>query len=347
MMEHKIVVKLSLMCMLMCLLAGGCGTGNVDANMSEQNITISVCTSFVESETGYRKEYQYDPNGKWIKEIQYTDDGEKIKVLKHEFKYDKCGNCIRIKTEIDDDNYRTIKYKYDEENRIIREDGNYVGGYSGTYVNYRTIGYDSNGNKNSDSGYEGSREVDFVYEFNDDGTPLKECVDKGWSDSYDKLFKYTDGRLEGVVYRFESMKADCGGVYSYDEAGKLISKRVDWGCPEEDPGIYTYQYNSEGKLERMTLEATDGYIEEYEYVYDENGRLIKNPEGEYEYASMTFHADLNKSPYGWTKLCEAYKPDSEPRVGEDYYYQFYMDSLTGVEDIWKWRYQSEENYTTE
>lgn len=78
-------MKIVLVLILANLMLYGCGAQT--ESQSDQYTTIKVCTAFVDSKTGTRIEYQYDPDGKWIKEMQYGEDGSKLAELKHEFKY--------------------------------------------------------------------------------------------------------------------------------------------------------------------------------------------------------------------------------------------------------------------
>lgn len=126
----KIVLVLILANLMLC----GCGAQT--ESKSDKYTTIKICTVFVDSKTGNRIEYQYDPNGKWIKEMQYGEDGSKLAELKHEFKYDKTGNCICIKTTKDGEEHNVVNYKYDDVDHIISEDANYNCDAGGNYISY-------------------------------------------------------------------------------------------------------------------------------------------------------------------------------------------------------------------
>lgn len=70
----------------------GCAGERKNANTMVKEITTSICISFADSKTGYKKEFEYDSDEKWIKEPN-INDGSIIKENMNESKYDKHGNC--------------------------------------------------------------------------------------------------------------------------------------------------------------------------------------------------------------------------------------------------------------
>lgn len=54
--------------------------------------------------------------------------------------------------------------------------------------------YDSSGNEKKYVGYEGFSEVDFEYQFDSDGYPIKEMIENS-TGTYEKNFEYEDENL--------------------------------------------------------------------------------------------------------------------------------------------------------
>lgn len=46
----------------------GCAGERKTGNTMEKEITIGICIPFADSKTGYKKEYEYDSDEKWIKD---------------------------------------------------------------------------------------------------------------------------------------------------------------------------------------------------------------------------------------------------------------------------------------
>ena len=102
--------------------------------------------------------------------MQYGENGSELAELKHEFKYNKVGNCICIKTLKDGEAYNAANQNCD----------------SGNYISYCDIVYDSSGNKKTYVGYEGFSVVTFEYQFDSDGYPIKERIDSDIFGTYEK-----------------------------------------------------------------------------------------------------------------------------------------------------------------
>lgn len=69
--------------------------------------------------------------------------------------------------------------------------------------------------------------------------------------------------------------------YEYNEYGELIKKiNYDWGEEQEINSIVSYEYDDRGNIVRE-VEDKDEYVTEYEYVYDEQNRLIAKIEANY------------------------------------------------------------------
>ncbi len=77
----------------------------------------------------------------------------------------------------------------------------------------------------------------------------------------------------------------------------------------------------------------------YECVYDEEGAIIKDTNGEYENSDMTFSGELTVAPYGWKKLCEACYAHPYHEEYDDYYYQLYIEKLSSRADDFSRKYE--------
>lgn len=204
----------------------------------------------------FKGDFTYADDGKLTK-IAYTDyDGTVSTVT---FTYDKRGNTVSETFYSDNYSYTHLR-EYNEKNQLIKESEIYDDGekYTVTYT------YDARGNlirEVFESSYGSGSTTEYFYD--DNNNMIKEI-----------------GPYETITYTYDAngnliLLAHSSGtnrVYTYDENGNLI--REVQTSSYSDPDVFTYEYNSDGKLIKKTSNYVDkAYVDTY--TYDSNGNLIK------------------------------------------------------------------------
>ena len=194
-------------------------------------------------------EYVYDDEGNIIKSNTYDilNDWEFIGA----YEYDDFGNVISYTVDsTDGENWLkgTIKYEYDNNNRIIKKNG----------FDYT---YDDNGNVIVYG------HIDEIYY-----EPMQTTYNVGTEYTYE----YDDnGNIIGEKYYYSDTlfpsTSSCY-TYQYDNEGRLTQRSSDYGA------IFTYAYDERGNLSKYEEKYPNGTVSSYSYEneYDEDGDIIKS-----------------------------------------------------------------------
>ncbi len=260
--------------------------------------------------------YQYDSDGKLIKEIQYDRDGKRIELL---YSYDEKSNSSNIReTEYHAGEIifsGSTQYFYDDQNRKIKEISTYP------KIKYITeYFYDANGNMTVSACTDsfGDQEK-HKYEYDAKGNVLQE-----------KIYK-PDENIHYTV------------CYAYNEAGQLPVKKV---CSGKDIYIETaYFYDAKG----FTIQRTDRYLSnkneklyyyvEKNFINDENGRVI---------ISTGKSTDFNKTAYFYNEAGRLVAADHfSEKDGKCFLERFVHFGLKGDYSRFEYEYDAHGNLIQE
>ena len=279
----------------------------------------------------HKQEYvfEYDSKGRLIK-ITY-DNKDKGYTSVEKFTYNSKGQLVEVDekyTEGFANNDRNEKYTYHSSGYLSKK---VVTDYSGATA---TCVYNKNGDVTK---YTEAFSENEVYEYNitykAKGKPKnatmiyngENCSTAEFTYNKDGTLKkmeliYADGTKEGLEYTYKSgrvvkeMTTTPDGItyksyeYAYDSKGRL-TKKYEWGGPDNFWGGYQYKYDSNGNVTNITsLGTNENIMWRYEYKYDKYGNLISSykinkddDESRYEYeyrlAYITHDIDENVEIY--------------------------------------------------
>lgn len=199
-------------------------------------------------------EYTYDSKGNILTCIKYNQNNEKIKQIN--YTYDESGNLVKEQEIYGETEAEIIEYKYDERGNNIETNSTSNGEFQYSYQ----FTYDANGNKIKEI-YK-SNLAEFSHEI---------------SYSYDK---------NGILIKTVEIKNDCVTTTEYvinehgDNEKKIVTYEYDrYKGTENEKIVYEYlyelEYDANGNKTKNTEHNPDGQTRSDEYVYNENGDVIK------------------------------------------------------------------------
>ncbi len=251
-------------------------------------ITLKLEEEWNESESQWIKKrrfmYEYDANGKITMETEDLGSSE-INILRNTYNYDSNGNLISQSQELGYqsswNNYSKITYSYDSNNKLIIDllekwsGSQWLKKYQTTYT------YDSNGNNilELNGTFDGGQLVNnyrTTNSFDSIGNNIlvfKEMwEDSQWVNQYRATYNYDSNR--NITMRFSEYwqgENPWGGgtyqwvannkhIYIYNQNGNKILELIKHWSGEQflDDYRYTYQYNSNKKLNLFLCEKWDG-----------------------------------------------------------------------------------------
>lgn len=224
---------------------------------------------YVDGRLQYWMEYQYNNDGKLLKEIRHWSDGT-VK-LDTEYIYDGQGFLTqKISYDVSGgpSNPSTImfreEYQYDNQGNRIRETNYYYQSGSITFIEVKGFQYDAQGNMIWYAFYndDGSVNAPTVheYQYDDQGHKLREILAGGINtsvylyDNQSRLTNYISYSRDGSVYyeaQYDSHENIIRSIY-YNEDGSVFN----------DTSI-VYQYDERGNIVRETY----SYGTSIEYIY--------------------------------------------------------------------------------
>lgn len=202
----------------------------------------------------------------------------------------------------------------------------------GTHI--KTTAYDAEGNV--------TECMEYLYEFDANGTVKKETSHNSNGVS---LVREYDGERLLREERYYKDKLDRAEVYTYDEAGRVVSR--DTLASDGTPALHaTYEYDAQGHETSFVDFHTDGSVySRTESVYDENGNRTEYVTYSGEYVDTrteyTYDANGNKTSAFWQNGVgdfrghTAWEYDAHNNVTKEIHYRHDGE----VSETWEYVYQ--------
>ncbi len=233
-------------------------------------------------------ECEYDDNGRLVKEETFSGYG--VSSGWYTYEYDGGGNLIAESNYDDGKLEFKIKYTYNKNNVVIKEEMVDESGKL-TWVTERNDNGDRVSERQYDDG-EVTYEEKFTYDSYGNMTSWYESENYyGEPETQTYTYDYDDeGNAISKEYSIDDTSYRC--TYEYDEKGNLISENK-YEREGDDPDFVLtesaqYEYDSEGNVSLKTIRMIPYDYPEYEgfsviiYEYDERGNCITaeyyNPE---------------------------------------------------------------------
>lgn len=248
------------------------------------------------------RQHSLDELGCQTKDTRYDSDGNIAEYT--EYKYDVEYHIISSESTT----YLDGKVSLINETTYIYDNGNlseliiesYHDDNTPSYTERRTFQYDNLGNLLKETFYDNdsiSRWIEYEYEFDSQGNCMNEtiCGYHAESDRY-YIFENTyniSGNIVSLTYTSYSgdvISYKSSTTYEYDNLGYLSKeKNYDGDGLLFSQIDYIYRFDNSGNMiEKRISGSSDGeinYEQDYEYIYDEDGKIVKilYSEGEYCY----------------------------------------------------------------
>ncbi|MBR6695630.1 MAG: protein kinase [Oscillospiraceae bacterium] len=250
-----------------------------------------ISDSFYDEKDLLKSIYEYDSEGKTIKQVSCNPDGEIETYWLYE--YDANGNRIKESYYNADNTLRfTRVYEYN-----VSGDKLYETIYDSNGMLYCSYKYDANGNRVKEDTYKGgsvylNNNVIPEYDLNGNKAKEKYLREDGTLDYYYTYEYDSDGNLIKESCYFGNGMLD--HVYEYDSNGNKIKENRYFGNGTLND---VYEYDSNGNKIKESRYYSDGTLNYYLiYEYDSDGNKIKessyNEEGAFIYY-CTYEYDLN------------------------------------------------------
>lgn len=295
---------------LQALYAGGAGFTELDVSKNKKLTALrldnGVAVSGLES-TGLREQYlmayvtsegfsgAYDGQGggagvdKYEYEFTYDDDNNlTARNMRTEYTYNGKTTVNnygarytyekgRLKTAESTGSYNTtISYEHDDSGNMVRATSVYHGSSSNSTTTYK-LGYNDRGKLVSMDTIYSSSTGNRSISYNDAGQYTGSTSTSSGSSytSTSEIFYDSAGRISSAKSDYMEM------VFSYNDAGKLVSKTVYWlnkGVREGNGNVTSFSYDELGRVAQASRVYTyDNYTVNYtgSIEYDSHGNVAK------------------------------------------------------------------------
>lgn len=220
---------------------------------------------------GVQGQYDYD-NAQQLTSLNVKNNKEII--LAENYKYDKNGNIINVRTD-----FGSVSYTYDEINQITSQ--------TLTDNTVETYKYDAVGNRTKmiKTQNENIIETKYTYNANNQLTSVNDDIyfyDANGNRTKDNLFIYEYNQLDQLV-EINTLNGQTIATYTYDEEGRRISKTVNGNT-------INYHYN-QGINVMFETDNKGNMLANYSY--DKNGfPLTMTKNGQIYYYILDGHKNV-------------------------------------------------------